>query len=57
VGTSIGVVQISAELGDLSTLMAAADAACYAAKRGGRNRVRLHRPPGFRPTTTEETLH
>lgn len=42
VGVSIGIVKLTGELPDLGTVMAAADAACYDAKRAGRNRVRLH---------------
>ena len=39
---SIGIVKLSSGLADLRAVMAAADAACYDAKRGGRNQVRLH---------------
>lgn len=42
VGASIGIVKLTGELPDLKTVMAAADAACYDAKRAGRNRVALH---------------
>jgi len=38
-GVSIGLVPITADSGDLSHVLAAADAACYVAKDGGRNRV------------------
>ena len=44
VGASIGVVEIDDTLPDIAAVMAAADAACYAAKRAGRNSVRSHRP-------------
>ena len=40
VGVSIGVVQIDDSFTDVASVVAAADAACYAAKRAGRNRVR-----------------
>ena len=40
VGVSIGVVQIDDSYVDVATVIAAADAACYAAKHAGRNRVR-----------------
>jgi diguanylate cyclase (GGDEF)-like protein/PAS domain S-box-containing protein len=39
VGVSIGLVPINTESGDLAQVMSAADAACYVAKDGGRNRV------------------
>jgi GGDEF domain-containing protein len=42
VGASIGVVQIDASLIDVAAVMLAADAACYEAKRAGRNAVRSH---------------
>ncbi|HET7177159.1 MAG TPA: EAL domain-containing protein [Solirubrobacterales bacterium] len=38
-GVSIGLVPIAPDTGDLSHVLAAADAACYVAKDGGRNRV------------------
>ncbi|MFH7241957.1 MAG: EAL domain-containing protein [Spirulina sp.] len=41
IGVSIGVVPITAQVRDLETLLVSADAACYAAKNGGRNRVHL----------------
>lgn len=44
VGASIGLVQIDETLHDVPAVMAAADAACYAAKRAGRNRVQSHAP-------------
>ena len=40
VRTSIGVVHIDAGYQDVASVIAAADAACYAAKRAGRNAVR-----------------
>ena len=42
VGASFGVVELDASLPDMAAVMAAADAACYAAKRDGRNGVRVH---------------
>ncbi len=42
VGASIGIVKLTGDLPDLKTVMAAADAACYDAKRAGRNRVAVH---------------
>ncbi|WP_158080983.1 sensor domain-containing diguanylate cyclase, partial [Pelomonas sp. KK5] len=47
VGASIGVVEIDATLPDVASIVAAADAACYAAKRAGRNAVRSHPPRGM----------
>ncbi len=42
VGISIGLVELTATSGDLATVMSNADAACYAAKEGGRNRVHVY---------------
>lgn len=44
VGASIGLVEIDEHWIDTIQLMSAADAACYAAKDAGRNKVRLYRP-------------
>ena len=44
VGASIGVVEIDDSFADIAAVLAAADAACYAAKRAGRNAVRSHLP-------------
>lgn len=60
VGASFGIVKLSSDLPDLSAVMAAADAACYDAKRAGRNQVRLHANPGDLPTQPvplNELLH
>ncbi len=43
VGVSLGVVEIHAGWGSLAKLMSAADAACYAAKDAGRNRIHVYR--------------
>lgn len=48
VGASIGVVLLDAGLPNVAAVMAAADAACYAVKRSGRNGVRLHGQPDLR---------
>lgn len=42
IGVSIGMVAIDSHWTSLAELLAAADAACYAAKDGGRNRVHLY---------------
>jgi diguanylate cyclase len=41
VGASIGLVPVDASFCDHNDVLRAADAACYSAKRGGRNRVVL----------------
>ena len=42
VGASVGVVPLTARSGSLAGVLSAADAACYAAKDAGRNRVQLY---------------
>lgn len=42
IGVSIGLVCIDSEQRDLGLLLACADAACYAAKESGRNRVHVY---------------
>lgn len=42
IGVSIGLVEITAGSGNLAAVMSNADAACYAAKEGGRNRVHVY---------------
>lgn len=44
VGVSIGLVPITAHCGSATNLMSCADAACYAAKDRGRNRVNVYSP-------------
>ena len=44
-GSSIGLVHFTSESNDtISTLMTAADVACYAAKDAGRNRIHIYKP-------------
>jgi diguanylate cyclase (GGDEF)-like protein/PAS domain S-box-containing protein len=42
IGVSIGLVNIDADSDNLNSLLSAADAACYAAKDNGRNRVHIY---------------
>jgi diguanylate cyclase (GGDEF)-like protein/PAS domain S-box-containing protein len=42
IGACLGMVAINADSGDLSTILSAADAACYAAKDKGRNRIHVY---------------
>ncbi len=44
VGVSIGLVPLSSATGNVAAALSAADAACYAAKEQGRNRVHLYQP-------------
>jgi diguanylate cyclase (GGDEF)-like protein/PAS domain S-box-containing protein len=42
IGVSIGVVPISSTIGDMTSVLRAADTACYAAKEAGRNRIHVY---------------
>jgi len=42
VGASIGVVSITDDSGDITDVLKAADAGCYAAKESGRNRIHVY---------------
>jgi diguanylate cyclase (GGDEF)-like protein/PAS domain S-box-containing protein len=44
IGVSIGLVPITPESQDLAEALSAADAACYVAKEGGRNRIHEYQP-------------
>lgn len=44
IGVSIGVVELDSHERDIGSVLSSADAACYAAKEGGRNRVHLYQP-------------
>lgn len=46
IGLSIGLVAINQDSGNLSSLLSAADAACYASKHGGRNRYSIYANSG-----------
>jgi diguanylate cyclase (GGDEF)-like protein len=44
IGVSVGMVAITPDIENIGYIMGAADAACYAAKDNGRNRIHLFRP-------------
>lgn len=44
IGVSVGMVAITPDIENIGCIMSAADAACYAAKDNGRNRIHLFRP-------------
>ena len=44
IGLSVGLVCIDRETEDLAQVLSAADAACYAAKEKGRNRLHIYQP-------------
>lgn len=43
-GVSIGLVTLDRQTGSVAEALSAADAACYVAKEGGRNRVQVYHP-------------
>jgi diguanylate cyclase (GGDEF)-like protein/PAS domain S-box-containing protein len=43
-GASLGLVAVDASTGDIQRVMSDADAACYAAKDAGRNRIHVYEP-------------
>jgi diguanylate cyclase (GGDEF)-like protein/PAS domain S-box-containing protein len=53
VGGSIGVAMIDAHAGSVDEVMARADAACYEAKRAGRNRVHFPGSPSGESTVSD----
>ncbi len=57
VGVSIGLVPITETTGDLSSLMSAADSACFAAKERGRNRVYVYQPGDTDLRQRQEEMH
>ncbi len=44
IGVSIGVLALNGDSGNMAHALAAADAACYIAKDGGRNRIHVYQP-------------
>ena len=46
-GASIGVIPINFSSGNITNVMRSADAACYAAKDEGRNRIHIYREDSF----------
>ncbi|HKV08946.1 MAG TPA: EAL domain-containing protein [Thermoanaerobaculia bacterium] len=48
IGVSIGLVPITPDSDDMAQLLSAADAACYVAKEGGRNRMHEYQPDDSR---------
>lgn len=57
VGASIGVVAITQDSTDLAQILSDADAACYAAKDAGRNRVQLHSADDVVLATQRREMH
>lgn len=57
IGASIGVVGINSENMELTSILAAADMACYAAKDMGRNRVHVYEPSDAMLTERHGQMH
>lgn len=56
IGASIGVVKLTTATETLAAALRAADAACYAAKRSGRNRVYLYQAGDVEPNAQGRSL-
>lgn len=57
IGVSIGVVKLTATTATLEAALRAADAACYAAKRSGRDRVHLYLAGEVEPDVRDGPIH
>lgn len=57
IGVSIGLVLVTEYVEDLTSLLSAADVACYAAKDGGRNRVHVYKPTDEDLARREDEMH
>jgi len=57
IGASIGVVSINEKSVDMTQILSDADAACYAAKDAGRNRVQLHSPDDAQLASQRRQMH
>jgi len=57
IGASIGVVSIDEKCLDMTQILSDADAACYAAKDAGRNRVQLHSPDDAQLASQRRQMH
>jgi two-component system CheB/CheR fusion protein len=57
VGISIGVVALTPESGHITDVLSNADAACYAAKARGRNRIQVHTPDDEELNQQRADLH
>ncbi len=56
IGVSIGVTAMTRKSTDLNSVVSLADAACYAAKENGRNRVQVHNPDDIERDNRQEEM-